>query len=155
MSKSICALLLAGFGAVAFGQQASVTIEGKTISLKYPAATGGKALGESAPVAFHTDTDIVFKGFSVPKGDYTLFILPGAQTWQLVVSKAAGQKPRDAKQDVGRVPMTMGKPSAPVGACKVTLTKTAALAAKVEAACENATASASFHLDRVSEHSEW
>jgi Protein of unknown function (DUF2911) len=141
--------------AAALAQQAatSVTIESKTIAVKYAAPT---VKGRIA-AAFHTDADLAFKGFAVPEGDYTLYILADGPQWQLAINKATGAKAAtyDPKSDLGRIPMTMGKPPAPVANCKMTLTKTAALAAKLEVAWESTIASASFHLDTVGADREW
>ncbi len=143
-------VLIAATGLLAqTADQTSVTIEGKTMAVKYAA---GKT---PAPAAFHTDADLVFKGFTVPKGDYIIYVIPAAGGWELAVNKATAAKARDAKQDVGRVPMTVSKAGAPAPVCKMTLTKTAALAAKIEVSWENNVASTAFHLDRVAEHSEW
>ena len=153
MSKRIVILALAGLGvllAQSASEQTSVTIESKTMAVKYSA--GQKTPG---PAAFHTDADLAFKGFTVPKGDYTIYVVPAAGGFQLAVNKATAAKAHDAKQDVGRVPMTVSKAPAPAGTCKITLTKTAALAAKIEVSWENNVASAPFHLDRAAEHSEW
>ena len=51
--------------------------------------------------------------------------------------------------------MTMSKPSAPAGDCKMTLSKIAALAARLEVTWNNQAASAPFHLDRGANDSEW
>jgi hypothetical protein len=51
--------------------------------------------------------------------------------------------------------MTMSKPPATVAACTVTLTKTAARAAKIEVAWNDTVAAATFHLDRGAGDSEW
>jgi hypothetical protein len=50
--------------------------------------------------------------------------------------------------------MTMGKGAA-APACKITLTKTAALAAKLEVALNGITGAAPFHLDRGGNDTEW
>ena len=82
---------------------------------------------------------------------------PMAPQWQLAINKATGAKAAtyDPKSDLGRIPMTMGKAPAPAPNCKMTLTKTAALAAKLEVAWESAIASAPFHLDTVGADREW
>jgi Protein of unknown function (DUF2911) len=51
----------------------------------------------------------------VPAGTYTIYTLQGEKQWQLIVSKATGQWgiPYPAGKDLGRVPMTVGKPGAP------------------------------------------
>ena len=139
----------------AFAQQAatSVTIESKTIAVKYAAPTVKTRLS----AAFHSDADLAFKGFAVPSGDYTLYILADGPQWQLTINKATGAKAAayDPKSDLGRVPMTMGKAAAPAANCKLTLTKTAALAAKLEVAWDSNIAAASFHLDTVGADREW
>jgi Protein of unknown function (DUF2911) len=170
------AAMFAGIGGIAFAQaaagQPSVTIEGKTISVKSTGASmkGRKIfgsvvpfgqvwrIGDAAPAAFHTDTDLVFMGFMVPKGDYTLYVLPADATkWQLIVNKATGPKALtyDQKQDVGRVAMKMSAAPAPIETCRLSVVKSAAMAARIEVAWENTIAQVSFHLDRVGGNSEW
>jgi hypothetical protein len=174
MSKSlwIGAAALAAISVLGYSQQgapgqASVTINGKAMALQYaaPSAKGQKVFGGVVPydkvwsvggqgMKFHTDADLVFKGAAVPAGDYMLYVLPGADTWKLVIAKpaAGGYNP---KAEVGRAFMTIGKSPAALDTCKISLTKTAALAAKLELAWENTVASAPFHLDQVSDHAEW
>ncbi|MBZ5581714.1 MAG: DUF2911 domain-containing protein [Acidobacteriia bacterium] len=150
MSKLFFVGALAGAGLLAQSAgQTSVTIESKTMTVKYGAAK------TPVPAAFHTDADLVFKGFTVPKGDYTIYLVPAAGGWELAVNKATAAKTRDAKQDLGRTPMAVSKAASPASACTITLTKTAALAAKIEVSWENNVASAPFHLDRAADHSEW
>ena len=149
------AIAMVFMAVAAFAQQAatSVTIESKTIAVKYAAPTVKTRLN----AAFHTDADLAFKGFAVPEGDYTLYILADGPQWQLAINKATGAKAAtyDPKSDLGRIPMTMGKATAPAPNCKMTLTKTAALAAKLEVAWESVIASAPFHLDTVGADREW
>jgi hypothetical protein len=134
-------------------QQTSVTIESQTVTVKYAApAARNRAAG-----SFHTDADLAFNGFSVPKGDYTLYILADGAQWQLALNRATGPKAAtyDPKLDLGRVQMTMSKPAAPAFDFKMTLSKIAALAAKLEVTWSNAAASAPFHIDRGANDSEW
>src|SRR5690349_15967558 len=84
MRKLICAALLTGLAA--WAQQSTATIEGKNISVKYTPA------GEKISAAFHTDADLVFKGVTVSKGDYTLYVLNDGPAWQLVINLATGAK---------------------------------------------------------------
>jgi hypothetical protein len=145
---------LLGLAAAAYGQQVtSATIEGQTITVKYsPPLAKTRAAG-----AFHTDADLAFNGFNLSKGDYTVYVLADGAQWQLALNRVTGPKAAtyDPKQDLGRVPMTMTKPAAPAPACKITLTKSAALAAKLEVAWNDAVASTSFHLDRGPSDAEW
>jgi hypothetical protein len=151
---------------------ASVTINGKTMAVKYSAvsAKGRKIFGgvvsfnrvwgisDGSPATFHTDAALVFKGFVVPKGDYTLYVLPvDAKNWQLIVNKQTGPKALtyDAKLDVGRTAMTVTEAPAPIETCRLAVVKTAATAAKIEIAWENIVASAKFNPDRSGSNSEW
>jgi hypothetical protein len=160
-------------GGIAFSQQASsVTIEGKSIAVRYsaPSANTQKVfggivpfnrvwqIGKGAPAAFHTDVDLILEGLSVPKGDYSLYLLPGdSAKWMLIVSRQTGQKALtyDPKSDLGRVPMKTAKAGARVETCQLGLTKTAPLAAKLDLAWEDTVGTARFHLDRVTSDPEW
>ena len=76
---------------------------------------------------------MVFLGLVVPKGDYSLYLLPDVDKWQLIFSKQTGQ-PAGAynpRMDLGRVPMILRSASAPSETCKLTLTKSAARAASL------------------------
>ena len=167
----LCSLLLAGLaGSVAAQEQPSITIQGKTIAVKYSAASmkgrkifGGAVpynqvwpLGGGSPATIHTDSDLVFYGTTIPKGDYSLYVLVDPTKWQLIINSAAGAKaaPYNAKLDLGRVPMTMGKTPGPVENLKVAFTKTAALSAKLEISWEDTIASVPFHIDYAADR-EW
>src|SRR5260221_574158 len=81
--------------------QTSVTISGKTLSIKYaaPSVRGRKIFGEGGRIsndstypvwragansatAFHTDADLDINGLKVPKGDNTIFVLVNVQPWK-------------------------------------------------------------------------
>src|SRR5580692_4506484 len=147
------------------GQTASIAIGGKNIVIKYsaPAVDGreGKLfskdgrIGQDAnyPVwragandatALHTDADLDIGGLKVPKGDYTLFVnLANPTSWELIVNKQTGQSglEYDAKQDLGRVKMTMSKPPAMVEQLKYTLSNPGLNAVKLQLAWEDHDAS--------------
>src|ERR1022692_260479 len=74
--------------------QASVTVNGKTITIKYaaPSVKGRQIFGDgglisgdphypvwragaNSATALHTDADLDIAGLKVPAGDYTLFVL--------------------------------------------------------------------------------
>jgi hypothetical protein len=150
------------------GQSESVTINGKTITIKYsaPAVNGrvGKLFGKdgtiggddhypvwragaNAATALHTDADLDIGGLMVPKGDYTLFVnLENLNSWELVVNKQTGQGglDYDGKQDLGRVKMTMSKPPAMVEQLKYTLSSTGGNKGKLQLAWENVAAAVNF-----------
>ena len=150
------------------GLTESITIGGKKISIAYsaPAVNGraGKLFGKDGVIgsdqgypvwragannatAFHTDADLDLGGLAVPKGDYTLFVnLANLAGWELIVNKQTGQSglEYDAKQDLGRVKMTMSKPPALVEQMKFTLAAAGGNKGKLTLAWENSVASVDF-----------
>ena len=140
----------------------SVTVNGKAISIKYsaPSLKGRKMFGDGGRIAqdpnypvwragansatlLHTEADLIINGLTVPKGDYTLFALVNDDTWQLIVSKETGQWGLSYKKDndLGRVKMTMSKPSAPIETYAMTLSSTGGDKAKLQLEWENVIAS--------------
>jgi len=150
------------------GLTESAAIGGKTISIKYSAPAVNRRVGKlygkdgtigsdatypvwragaNAATALHTDADLDLGGLTVPKGDYTLYVnLANSAAWELIVNKQTGQSGMtyDAKQDLGRVKMTMGKPPALVEQLKYTLSGTGGNKGKLQLAWENVEASVSF-----------
>jgi hypothetical protein len=145
------------------GAQTSVTISGKTLTIKYsaPSVRGRQIFGDGGlishdgtyPVwragannatAFHTDADLAVGSLNVPKGDYTLFVLvKDPNAWQIIVNKQTGQGglDYDEAQDLGRAKMTMSKPSAPIEQFKITLSDQGNNKAKLQMEWENHIAS--------------
>src|SRR4051812_30118293 len=68
--------------------------------------------GANNATTLHTDADLTMEGFTIPKGDYTLFVWLDEKQWQLIVNKQTGQTglEYDRKKDLGLVPMTMSHP---------------------------------------------
>jgi hypothetical protein len=140
--------------------ETSVTINGKQIAIKYsaPSMRGRKIFGglepygkvwragANAATSLHTDADLQIGSLTVPKGDYTLFVWLDPDQWQLIVNKQTGQwgLSYDQSQDLGRVPMKMSKPSAPVETYKMTLSKEGADMGMLKLAWENTIASVTF-----------
>jgi len=143
----------------------SVTINGKAISIKYhaPSVRGRNIFGPGGlishdrtfPVwraganeatAFRTEADLDIQGLAVPKGDYTIFVLPDEGKWQLIINKQTGQwgLSYNKNMDLGRVPMTMSKPPALVETYKMTLSSAGGNKGKLELAWENYVASVDF-----------
>ena len=56
-----------------------------------------------------------WNGLVVPAGTYGLHTIPGATSWQLIVSKRTSGWgiPYPAGEDLGRTPMTVGKAASP------------------------------------------
>jgi hypothetical protein len=101
------------------------TVDGANISIEYgrpylKGRTVGKDVapygriwraGADEATTLKTDKALKFGNLSVPAGTYTLFALPGEKEWQLVISKQTGQWGTEYSegQDLGRVPMSVGK----------------------------------------------
>jgi hypothetical protein len=104
---------------------------GKTITVEYssPRMKGRKIYGDLVPLGqvwraganeattFVTAVDLMVGGKEVPVGSYTLFTIPNADKWTLIISKKTGEwgipYPGEA-DDFARVEMKVSKLSAPV-----------------------------------------
>ncbi|HET9180695.1 MAG TPA: DUF2911 domain-containing protein [Candidatus Angelobacter sp.] len=110
--------------------QAQVTLKGQTITIDYsrPFMRGRKIMGGLVPygkvwrtganeaTTLTTPVDLNIGGTKVPAGKYTLWTLPSAGTWKLIINKQTGQwgTDYDPKQDLARVDMQKTSLSAPV-----------------------------------------
>src|SRR5271154_3609927 len=100
--------------------------DGKTIHVDYssPRMRGRKIFGDLVPygqpwraganeaTTFVIDTNVNVGGKAVPAGSYTLFTLPNADNWMLIVSKQTGEwgipYPGETS-DFARMPMKLSK----------------------------------------------
>jgi hypothetical protein len=169
MNKSILILATAALSFAGNPQspsaQASVTIGGKSITIKYsaPSLRGRKMFGPDGQIskdptypawrtgaddatALHTDADLVIGTLRVPKGDYTIYTLVNLTPWQLIINKQTKQwgTEYDKGQDLGRVPMTVTKPSAPIETFKIALSDAGGNKGKLQMEWENVIASVPF-----------
>jgi len=104
---------------------------GKTIQTDYssPRLKGRKMVGGQDPygkvwrnganaaTTFVTSADIVVGGTNVPAGSYTLFVLPTADKWTLIINKKTGEwgiPYTYEKDELARIDMKMSKPPSPV-----------------------------------------
>jgi hypothetical protein len=105
--------------------------DGKTITIDYssPRMKGRKIFGDLVPygkiwraganeaTTFVTTADLSVGGTAVPAGSYTIFAVPNADKWTLVISKKTGEwgtaYPGEAN-DLARVNMSVAKTAAPV-----------------------------------------
>jgi len=173
MSKSIqisatllaCAALSFAGNPQSPSAETSVAIGGKSITIKYsaPSLRGRKMFGPDGHIsqdptwpiwrtgaddatALHTDANLIIGGLNVPAGDYTVFTLVNVTPWQLIINKQTKQwgTEYDKSMDLGRVPMTVSKPSAPIEKFKITLSDTGGSAGKLQMEWENVIASVPF-----------
>jgi hypothetical protein len=105
--------------------------DGKTITVDYssPRAKGRKIFGELVPygevwrtganeaTTFVTTASLTAEGKSIPAGNYTIFTVPTADKWTLIINKHTGEWGIPYKyesEEVARVPMSASKTSSPV-----------------------------------------
>jgi hypothetical protein len=103
---------------------------GKSVTVDYssPCMKGRKIFGELVPfgkvwraganeaTTFVTDTDLTVGGKAVPAGSYTIFAVPEADKWTLVISKKTGEWGTaypGPDNDLARVDMKVSKLAAP------------------------------------------
>lgn len=104
-------------------------VDGATITLIYGRPyLKGRALSTLTPndkvwrtgadeaTTLVTDKDLTIGSLAVPAGTYTLYTLPSAGGWKLIVNKQTGQWGTVYQEgmDLGRVDMTAGKLDKPV-----------------------------------------
>lgn len=104
---------------------------GKTVKTDYssPRVKGRKIYGELVPfgqvwrtganeaTTFVTSADAVVGGKTVPAGSYTIFTVPNADKWTLIINKKTGEWGIPYKyesDEVGRVDMKVSKVPSPV-----------------------------------------
>jgi hypothetical protein len=108
---------------------ADVTLAGKAIKITYnsPSVRGRKIMGGLVPngevwrtganaaTTLITDANLKIGTLDVPAGRYTIYTLPSASQWLLIVNKQTGQWGTVYKQDMdlGRTPMQGKTLSAP------------------------------------------
>jgi DUF2911 family protein len=110
--------------------------DGKTVKIDYssPRAKGRKIFGAASEKAvvpygevwrtganeattFVADTNLTVGGKAVPAGSYTIFTIPKADAWTLIISKKTGEWGTNyagEKEDLARAPMGVSKTPAPV-----------------------------------------
>lgn len=104
---------------------------GKTITVDYssPRMKGRKIFGELVPfgevwrtganeaTTFVTTGDLKVEGKSIPAGNYTIFTVPNAEKWTLIVNKKTGEWGIPYKyesDELARVDMNVSQTSSPV-----------------------------------------
>ena len=105
------------------------TIDGARISIEYGRPLlKGRSPAEMMPAGqvwrtgadeqttLETDKPLKFGALAIPAGTYGIHTIPGANEWQLIVSKRSSGwgVPYPQGQDLGRVPMKLARPAAPV-----------------------------------------
>ena len=105
--------------------------DGKTVTIEYsrPSMRGRKIFGGLVPydqvwrtganaaTSLKTDVALTIGAASVPAGNYTLYTLPGATSWKLIINKQTGQwgTEYNQSQDLARVDMKVNQRSVAAG----------------------------------------
>ena len=96
--------------------------------------------GANEATTFVTETDLDVGGTKVPAGSYTLYAIPTADKWTLIVSKKTGQwgipYPGES-EDFARIPMHAEKSSKTVDPFTISLEKKGSNEAVLKMAWEN------------------
>jgi len=114
--------------------------DGKTVSFQYsrPSMRGRKIFGGLVPYdqvwrtganaasSLKTDVALTIGGANVPAGSYTLYTLPSANSWKLIINKQTGQwgTNYDQSQDLARVDMKVSQRSSPLEQFTISFDKT-------------------------------
>ncbi len=120
--------------------KAEVTLGGAAVSIDYSAPSmRGRAIfgalvpydkvwrtGANAATTLKTSADLQIGALKVPAGTYTLYTLPTAGGWSLIVNKQTGQwgTVYDEAQDLGRVKMMVGATAGPLETFVIDFEKT-------------------------------
>jgi hypothetical protein len=108
---------------------AKVTLNGKQVVIHYnsPSMRGRKIMGELVPygnvwrtganpaTTLITQTNLKIGTLEIPAGTYTIYTLPNADSWLLIINKQTGQWGTiyNENQDLGRTPMKSNSLSSP------------------------------------------
>ena len=138
--------------------EASVKFDdGKTVTIQYsrPSMRGRKIFGGLVPydqvwrtganaaTSLKTDVDLTIGGANVPAGSYTLYTLPGTNSWKLIINKQTGQWGTEYSegQDLARVDMKVSQTPSGMETFTISLDKTSANSAMLKLDWENTIAS--------------
>jgi hypothetical protein len=138
--------------------KAEAKVAGKYIQIDYsaPSKRDRKIMGELVPygqvwrtgansaTTLTTDASMTIGKLKVPAGKYTLYTIPDAKGWTLIVNKQTGQwgTSYDEKQDLGRVPMTVKSVATSLETFNIAIKPTGGKKANLVLAWENVEATA-------------
>jgi len=156
-------LVVAALAAVTLAQEkkplsppgeATVTFaDGKTVAIQYsrPSVRGRKIFGglvaydqvwragANSATSLKTDVALSIGGASVPAGSYTLYTLPGMNSWKLIINKQTGQwgTEYDQGQDLARVDMKVTQRPSGLELFTISFDKTSVNSATLKLEWEN------------------
>jgi hypothetical protein len=134
-------------------ETANVELKSGSITIKYaaPSMRGRKVMGELVPygkvwrtganeaTTFATNTALKIGNASVPAGTYTLFTLPSANQWMLIINKQTGQWGLEyhQEQDLARIPMKSAKLASPQEQMSISFENTSGNSTELHVKWEN------------------
>jgi hypothetical protein len=139
-----------GEASVKFADGKTVTIQYSRPSMRSRKVFGGLVpydqvwrTGANAATSLKTDADLTIGGTNVPAGSYTLYTLPGANSWKLIINKQTGQWGTEYSegQDLARVDMKVSKLPSPMETFTISLDKTGPTSAGLKLGWEDTAAS--------------
>jgi len=141
--------------------KADVKLTNATVTIDYstPSMRGREIFGALVPygkvwrtganpaTTFKTTGDLQIGDLKVPAGTYTLYTLPTADGWKLIINKQTGQwgTVYNEPQDLGRVPMTVGSNASPVETMVIDFEKTSGNSTELHVKWANVDASEPIH----------
>lgn len=138
-----------GQASVTFADGNTVTIDYSRPSMRNRKIFGGLVpydqvwrTGANAATSLKTTTDLNIGGTNVPKGNYTIYTLPGMNKWELIINKQVGQWGTEYNQgqDLARIPMKVSQRPAGLETFTISFDKTGGDAATLKLDWENTTA---------------
>jgi len=104
--------------------------------------------GANAATTLVTDVDLDLGGTAVPRGTYTLYTIPTAAGWTLIVNRQTGQwgTQYEPARDFARIPMRVGRLAQPVEQFTMALERNRAGAGTLSLSWENTRAWLPFHV---------
>jgi hypothetical protein len=147
-SSLVPALLFLASGALLCGQEprisphlkTEVELNGRSITISYgsPRMRGRTIMGQLVPygqvwrtgadeaTSLKTAVDLEIGGTKVPAGSYTIYTLPSAGAWKLIINKQTGQwgTEYDESQDLARIDLSKAALSSPLEEFTIKFQKT-------------------------------
>ena len=95
--------------------------------------------GANEATTFVTDANLKVGDLSVPAGSYTLYTIPGASEWTIIINKQTGQwgTVYQESQDLGRTTAKSEKTSSPVDQFTISFDPASGKSTKLNLAWEN------------------
>jgi len=146
-----------------------ISFSGKRISVNYgrPSMRGRKIMGGLVPfdkwwrtganeaTAFVTQADLAFGAKKIPRGSYTMYTMPSAGEWKLILNKQTGQwgTVYNPELDLVRIPLKKKMLKSPVEKFTITLEKNGTNSGTLRLEWENTDLSVTFHVVKYSDNS--